>query len=89
MGGGGSIQGMLNSLKYNRGQLRRHRKTFKELAKKYPAKNKGVDLKKASPSDLRVIRLLIQARRKRTRIRNGIFIGILSFLGVWFISTLF
>ncbi len=71
MGGGGSIQGMITSLKNNRKLLRKKRlfrpeKTFLRIKKEYIKSAEGeLNLKNATGRQLRDIRVKVLKRRKK------------------------
>ena len=88
MGGGGSIQGMLDSLRHNRGQLKKHRRSFKEIAENYPIQGRKIDLKKASPEEIAVIKSVIRKRQKRRNLVSGILLALLLAIGIWAISLI-
>ncbi len=79
MGGGGSIQGMITSLRNNKNQLRGKRmfrkdKSFLGLKKEYLKAAEGkIDLKHATKEQLLSIRTsVLKARRKESYITNSI-----------------
>ena len=85
MGGGGSIQGMITSLKNNRKLLRKKRlfrpeKTFLRIKKEYIKSAKGeLNLKNATGRQLRDIRVKVLKRRKKNEfVRIVIFISFIS-----------
>lgn len=85
MGGGGSIQGMITSLKNNRKLLRKKRlfrpeKTFLRIKKEYIKSAEGeLNLKNATGRQLRDIRVKVLKRRKKNEfVRIVIFISFIS-----------
>tara|TARA_R100000306_G_scaffold260_4_gene638 strand:- start:17335 stop:17949 length:615 start_codon:yes stop_codon:yes gene_type:complete len=91
MPGGGSIQGMINSLSNNKKLLRSKRlfskeKTFLSLKQEYlKAADGKIDFKKATPEQLESIRKkLIKEKKKEALLFIGILvivIGIFSYVG--------
>ncbi len=88
MGGGGSIQGMINSLKNNKKLLRRNRmflkdRSFLNLKKEYlKAADGEVNFKKATKKQLSEIRVkVIRERKKRSYIYIGLFIACFFIIG--------
>ncbi|MGB0177033.1 MAG: hypothetical protein ACPF9D_07700 [Owenweeksia sp.] len=91
MGAGyGAIRAMQDSLKMNREQLKKHRKSAGELAKLYPLRNKKpFKYKKASPAEMELFKSELKARRKREDRQKAVLIIGLIIVGIAGISMLF
>lgn len=93
MAGGGSIQGMINSLKNNKRLLRRKRmfskdRSFLNLKREYLKAAEGeLDLKKATKEQLFTIRTkVVKAQKKRNYINIGVLIVTFCIVGVFIYS---
>lgn len=90
LAGLGAIRAMQDSLKMNRAQRKKHRKSAGELAKSHPARSgKITDRKKISAADLAAFRLEIKAKRRRERFQKGGLIAGLITAGVLFLFLMF
>lgn len=66
LAGFGAIRAMQDSLKMNRAQLKKHRKSLGELSKSHPATSgKPANQKKLSNAELAAFRVEIKAKRKK------------------------
>lgn len=90
LGGFGAIRAMQDSLKMNREQNKRHRKTAKELAESYPAKTSAQKTQIVSdPKKVALVREYILAKRKREKRRNAILLAVLVMIGITLLAMLF
>ena len=90
LGGFGAIRAMQDSLKMNRSQVKRHRKTAKELAESHPAKSTNSKAHLISdPRKVEETRIQIRAKRKRERARSFLILGVMIALGIGLLSLLF
>ena len=91
MGGGGSIHAMQQSYNFNRSQIIKHRKSFKEIAENYTFEGEPLDLKKASSLQIKQIRRIYEERRKKQFRQRMILLGaivLLSMIGLYAVFRL-
>jgi len=90
MGGFGSIQSMIQSLKMNRDQLRKHRKSHKNLAENYGLKKRQeLKFKKFNPGEMKDFKAALALKRKKKERLKLIVILSLVVVGIVAVSLMF
>ncbi len=90
LGGFGAIRAMQDSLKMNRAQNKRHRKTAKELAESHPAKSSGHKAHLISdPKKVSEHKKYIIAKRKKERTLSIVILATVIIIGILMISIMF
>lgn len=87
LGGFGAIKAMQDSIKMNRSQLKRHRKSARELSESHPAR--GLMNEVSDSAKVEAVRNHIIAKRKRERRFSIALIIMFAMLGIWLMSLLF
>ena len=82
MGGGGSIDAMIKSYNFNKGQIKKHKKSYYKIAQLYSYKGRPIILKKATKEEIKYIRAIYKKKRKKLFIIKIITILVIAALSI-------
>ncbi|MAY83839.1 MAG: hypothetical protein CMP59_06850 [Flavobacteriales bacterium] len=89
MGGGGSIDAMAKSIKYNLSQLKKHRKSYKHIAETYSFKGRPINYKRATKEEIAFIRKVYEEKRRKQTMKHYILLAFVIFLSGIGMAVLF